>query len=156
MTVFFVKRIELPCSQHSCFAPNVPLAGVAPLVAETWMQHSSSVCLVPGETIFEAETLCEDVAGFYDIFSVNSKISFYSLNPPPSSDHPEGFERICERLTVLSALRELNHCEKLDHRILIATTFEALLGQCPLYEQIEKTEYVLTKNSSVSYEKALQ
>ena len=28
-----------------------------------------------------------------------------------------------------------------------------LLGQCPLYEQIEKTEYVLTKNSSISYEK---
>jgi len=148
-----VKRIELPGSQKSCFAPNLIPQGVSPLTADTWLGLSSPVCVVLGENIFEAETLCEDISAFTDLFSNLTNPNFYSFNASPPPDHPEAFDRICERLSLLSALRELEGMENQNQQILIATTFEALLGSCPLYGEIQNTEHVLTKNSFFSYQK---
>ena len=60
------------------------------------------------------------------------KFRFHLFDEAPESTHPDAFDKICERTSVLSILSE-PFGEK-NSRLIIATTPEALRSPCPMLE----------------------
>ena len=111
------------------------------------------VAVIIGETLSEAETKCEDIAALSEAIHPNEKIDFHCFDKTPNPDHPDSFERTCERLSLLSALRRIDELKENDSRVIVATTFDALLGPCPIIEDAQKSEIVVRPDSDLSFDK---
>jgi len=148
-----VKRIELPSSTASLFIPNCPSQGSTFLLTDIWERYGQVVAVIIGETLSEAETKCEDIAALSEAIHPNEKIDFHCFDKTPNPDHPDSFDRTCERLSLLSALRRIDELKENDSRVIVATTFDALLGPCPIIEDAQKSEIVVRPDSDLSFDK---
>jgi len=77
------------------------------------------------------------------------------FDEPPSTEHPDAFERICDRLAVLSALGELSKKERVSSEsslLLLATTPESILAPCPSVESHEKNELIVRKGEKLPFQ----
>ena len=111
----------------------------------------SKVAIVLGETLSDAENKCEDIAAILETISLNQKVEFHSLDTLQQQDHPDAFDKFCERISLLSELRSLNLTNKSKTQLLVATTPNALLGPCPILEHAEKAEVCIQSGSVLSY-----
>ena len=139
-----MKRIELPESQESRFIPNCPRQAESAIIADHWLKSKHWVAVVVGETLPDAENKCEDIAALFEVLSPKSTLSFQCFDQSPLPDHPDAFDRTCDRLTLLSLLRAIEGKAVAENYILIATTFEALLGKCPILEKTEDSELLIS------------
>ena len=148
-----MKKIELPSSQSSLFAPNCPSQGASFLIADYWLKYSLPVTVVIGETLSEAEAKCEDIAALVEAVLPDEKIDFHCFDKTPQPDHPDAFDRTCERLSILSALRKIKSSGEGAVRIIVASTFDALLGACPILEHAQNSEISVRAGMDLSFEK---
>jgi transcription-repair coupling factor (superfamily II helicase) len=148
-----VKRIELPQSQESRFIPNCPRQAESAIIADHWLKSKHWVAVVVGETLPDAENKCEDIAALFEVLSPKSSLSFQCFDQSPLPDHPDAFDKTCDRLTLLSLLRSIERKAVAENYILIATTFEALLGKCPILEKTEGSELLISCGHELSFDK---
>ena len=148
-----MKRIELPESQESRFIPNCPRQAESAIIADHWLKSKHWVAVVVGETLPDAENKCEDIAALFEVLSPKSTLSFQCFDQSPLPDHPDAFDRTCDRLTLLSLLRAIKGKAVAENYILIATTFEALLGKCPILEKTEDSELLISCGDELSFDK---
>ena len=111
------------------------------------------VAIVIGETLSEAETKCEDISALVEAVLPDEKIDFHCFDKIPGSDHPDAFDRTCERLSILSALRKIKVTDGGEARIIVASTFDALLGACPILEHAQNSEVSVRPGMDLSFEK---
>ena len=147
-----MKKIEPPGSLKSTFIPNCPSQAAIAVVADLWIDKKCRVAIVIGESLPDAENKCEDIAAFAEAFYPCTALDFHSFDYPPGSDHPDAFERNCERISLLSSLREVSSKQPDTDRILIATTLEALLGPCPTLEVTEAEELIIQCGKELPYD----
>ena len=148
-----MRRIELPITEPSLFVPNLPRQAVAPLVVDMWCLKSMPVCIVLGDTISEAEELGEDITALAEALTPSVEYEFLLFDDPPTTDHPDFHERVCDRLSVLSSLKSVEKPIYSNKKWVIATTLEAILASCPIVEEQSKTEIILTSGDLYSFEK---
>ena len=84
------------------------------------------------ESITKAESWAEDITGIAEQICPDVNFRFHLFDEAPESTHPDAFDKICERTSVLSILSE-PFGEK-NSRLIIATTPEALRSPCPMLE----------------------
>ncbi len=119
-------------------------------MASMFYEYDGSTCIILGDTLDEAEELGEDVAALSETLT-SKKVSFHLFDRTPSTDHPEFFERTCNRLSILSELRNRN-----ESSMVISTTLDAILGSCPVIEQKEKSDILLERGKKYSFQKLLE
>ena len=146
-----MKKIELPSSLGSLHVPNCPPQAALALFIDHWRTQKQPVGLVIGESLPDAENKCEDIAALYEGFYPGCKVDFHTFDKQVSPDNPDAFEKACDRLTLLSALRsvDLNNTDATP--ILVATTMDALLGSCPMLQDCEDSQITLTSGKDYSY-----
>ena len=83
------------------------------------------------ESITKAESW-GDITGIAEQICPKENFRFHLFDEAPESTHPDAFDRICERTSVLSLLGQLKGETK--DRLIIATTPEALRSACPILE----------------------
>ena len=146
-----MKRVVIPKGIPAKFAHSFPESATAALAANHIAQTNSSLSILVEESIPKAEEWGEDVASFLENLYPEKKTYFYLFDSSPDPNHPDAFERICERLTVLSQLINQNIDE--NSNILIATTPEAIVGPCPKHEKKKKSEISLQVGQECEFEK---
>ena len=72
------------------------------------------------ESITKAESWAEDITGIAEQICPDVNFRFHLFDEAPESTHPDAFDKICERTSVLSILSE-PFGEK-NGRLIIATT----------------------------------
>ena len=147
-----MRRIKPPDSLESCFIPNCPTPAATALVADQWLRERQPVLVVPGETLPDAENKCEDIAAIVETISPEITIGFYLFDRTQGPDQPDAFDKMCERLSLLSSLTKINNRKFKDQLLIIATTFEALLGPCPILEKTIQSEVIIRSGSELSYD----
>lgn len=146
-----MKRIEPPSSIGSCFVPNCPSQAVLALFADLWKKNSCPVAIVIGETLADAENKCEDISDIAGtLFS--TPVNFHTFYRSQASGDPDSFDRTCERISLLSSLRDVSALATQPAHILVATTFDALLGPCPILENAEQAELLIKSGAQLSYQ----
>ena len=151
-----MKKIELPSSLGSLHVPNCPPQAALALFVDYWRLHKQPVGLVVGESLPGAENKCEDIAALYEGFYPGCKVDFHTFDKQVSPDNPDAFEKACDRLTLLSALRSVDLNNKEVNPILVATTMDALLGTCPLLHDCEDSQISLLPAKDYSYQQFSQ
>ena len=151
-----MKKIELPSSLGSLHVPNCPPQAALALFVDYWRLHKQPVGLVVGESLPDAENKCEDIAALYEGFYPGCKVDFHTFDKQVSPDNPDAFEKACDRLTLLSALRSVDLNNKEVNPILVATTMDALLGTCPLLHDCEDSQITLASAKDYSYQQFSQ
>ena len=147
-----MKRIEPPGSLGTLFIPNCPSHASSIIFADIWAQKKYPVAVVIGQTLPDAENKCEDIAGLTESICPQLGVRYHSFDQAPGPNHPDAFEKVCDRLSLLSSLREISVKESKSSFLLVATTFEALLGPCPMLEQTAANERIIRSGSSLSYD----
>ena len=147
-----MRRIKPPDSLESCFIPNCPTPAATALVADQWLRERQPVLVVLGETLPDAENKCEDIAAIVETISPEITIGFYLFDRTQGPDQPDAFDKMCERLSLLSSLTKINNRKFKDQLLIIATTFEALLGPCPILEKTIQSEVIIRSGSELSYD----
>ncbi|MGB1126824.1 MAG: transcription-repair coupling factor [Opitutales bacterium] len=92
-----------------------------------------------------ASLLAGEMRHYSDWEPSNLDILHFPEDPPPDIDASRRDDRICERLSVLSALTQGSR-----HRIIIATP-EALLGPCSERKLFESSQITLQVGESIDY-----
>ncbi len=146
-----MKRIEPHDSLESCFIPNCPTPAATALVADQWIRGRYPVVIVLGETLPDAENKCEDIAAIVETILPGVTIGFHLFDRTQGPDQPDAFDKTCERLSLLSSLRKINTSRSNDYLSLIATTFEALLGPCPILEKTIESEVIIKSGMELCY-----
>ena len=146
-----MKRIEPPNSLESCFIPNCPTPAATALVADQWVRGRYPAVVVLSETLPDAENKCEDIAAIVETILPGTTIGFHLFDRTQDLDQPDAFDKTCERLSLLSSLRKIKFSQSKDHLFLIATTFEALLGPCPILEKTVESEALIKSGMELSY-----
>ena len=95
----------------------------------------------------------EDLAALSEYLSPETKICFHLYDEIPESNHPDAFDRNCERATVLSLLRHLQNQSDLNQRLIIGTTPEALCASCPILEESHRSEIVVHRGTELNFSK---
>jgi len=137
-----VKRVLIPGEVPSTFIHSLPEAATPALAANFLANQGNSIAILVEESIPKAEEWGEDVAAFLESFDSQKKIEFHLFDCVPESNHPDAFERICDRLTILSSLMRSN--QQRNYQLLIATTPEALISACPKYKHQKESELILS------------
>jgi transcription-repair coupling factor (superfamily II helicase) len=96
-----------------------------------------------------AAELAAEVRTYADWNETQLEILHFPEDPPPDIDAHRRLDRICERLSVLSALLQAGP------RLLIATP-EALLGPCPEKDAFQRHQIQLKVGDSADYGQLLQ
>ena len=122
------------------------------LFTDIWGQKKCPVAIVVGETLSDAENKCEDISAITEALYPNFKVCFHSFDLSPGPGHPDSFDKTCERLSLLSALREVSDTKNILSHILVATTFEALLGPSPILEKTQDAELLIESGAELSYD----
>ena len=144
-----VKKVLIPKGIESTFIHSLPESATAALAANLLVENGHSIAILVEESMPKAEEWGEDIAVFIENLQTKGKVEFYLFDNAPKSNHPDAFDKICDRSTVLSSL--LRKGKKDSDIILISTTPEALTGRCTKYEQHIKTELTLTKGQEYDF-----
>ncbi len=146
-----MKKVVIPKGATATFIHSLPESATPALAANYLASHGHRVAVLVEENIPKAEEWGEDIAAFMENLNPEKKVHFFLFDSPPENNHPDAFEKICDRLTVLSALlrRDLDK----NSQILIATTPEALISPCPQQKLQKKSELVLKVGMEIEFEK---
>lgn len=146
-----MKRVLIPKEVPGTFIHSLPESATAALAANFLVNQGNGVAILVEENIPKAEEWGEDVAAFLESFNPNQKIEFHLFDCVPESNHPDAFEKICDRLTILSSLLRSNSKKK--PQLLIATTPEALVSRCPKYQYQKESELILRQGQEHQFDK---
>ena len=144
-----MKRILLPEKANATFYPSLPESAHACLTANTWIKSGNSCLVLLAESITRAEYLGEDIAGIAEKICPERNFRFHLFDEAPESTHPDAFDRICERTSVLSLLGELKDDSK--EWLIIATTPEALRSPCPVLDRNLDSEIKVTTGEEIDF-----
>ena len=143
-----MKKVVIPKGATATFIHSLPESATPALAANFLASKGHKVANLIEESIPKAEEWGEDIAAFLESLNPQKKIEFFIFDCPPENNHPDAFEKICDRLTILSAL--LRNGSEQDSQILIATTPEALVSPCPQQKLQQESE--LTLKAGMEYE----
>ena len=137
-----MKRVLIPREVPATFIHSLPEAATSALAANFLTDQGHSIAILVEESIPKAEEWGEDVAAFMESLNPDQKVEFHLFDSVPDPNHPDAFEKICERMTILSSL--IRTSPKRNHLLLLATTPEALVSPCPKNERQKKSELFLS------------
>ena len=146
-----MKRVLIPREVPATFIHSLPEAATSALAANFLTDQGHSIAILVEESIPKAEEWGEDVAAFMESLNPDQKVEFHLFDSVPDPNHPDAFEKICERMTILSSL--IRTSPKRNHLLLIATTPEALVSPCPKHERQKKSELILSAGQEYEFEK---
>ena len=144
-----MKRILLPQKVNATFFPLLPESAHACLTANDWINGGNPCLVLLSESISKAESWGEDIAGIVEQICPEENFRFHLFDETPVSTHPDAFDRICERSSVLSLLGELKDGAK--ERLIIATTPEALRSPCPVLKHNLDSEIKVTTREEIDF-----
>lgn len=150
-----MKRLFLPENIYSLFLSNFPEQAIAPWVASHWIDEKSSVILILDETLTQAEIKGEDLTSILRELNQDLEVEFYLFDNSPLPDHPDAFDKQCERLSLLSRLISIKTTSSPENQkvIIISSTPEYIFGACPKVSTIADSELVLFPGKSENFEK---
>ena len=119
------EKIKLPESK-SKIHPLISRSGHACIAAETWLKEGSKCLVLLSDSIASAEEWGEDVIRLAEMFSPEDQFLLHLFDEIPETNHPDAFERNCERANVLSLLCDINESSSGKTKLVLATTPEAL------------------------------
>lgn len=128
------KKPETPSTQHTLYH-GVCTEARAPLLYSLAQSAATHTTIALVANLRRAQELAAEI-GTYTTWAsakVPLQVLYFPEDPPPDIDALRRADRICDRLTVLSALLSPPQ----GKRLLIATP-EALLGVCPEKDAFEK------------------
>ena len=146
-----MKRILLPQKVNATFFPSLPDSAHACLTANDWVRGGNPCLVLLSESISKAESWAEDVAGIVEQICPEENFRFHLFDETPVSTHPDAFDRICERSSVLSLLGELKEGAK--DKLIIATTPEALRSPCPVLKHNLDSEIKVITGEEINFSK---
>ena len=150
-----MKRVVIPSGRDAMFLHGAPEAATAILAADFIYKAKPKVVILLTESIPKAEEWAEDVAAFLESAKPDSRIRMHLFDEPPSTENPDAFDRICDRLAVLSALGELSNKERASSEssiLLLAATPESILAPCQSVESHEKNELIVRQGEKLSFQ----
>ena len=106
-------------SAKAVFYPSLPESAHGCLVANTWLESGNQCLLLITESIIKAESWGEDVAGIAEQLSPGLAVRFHLFDEAPDSTHPDAFDRICERTSVLSFLGQFTQSGKSREKLIV-------------------------------------
>ena len=149
-----MKRIFLPESISASFFPNFPEQTVTLWAASNWNKQQSRVIVVLDESLAQAEEKGDDLTAIHKTLYPDNLVEFYLWEKAPDLDHPEAFEKECDRISLLSKLlsmkADLKNIKK--QLIIISATPESILGSCPKPNDIEDSEVSLSSGKSINFQ----
>ena len=151
-----MKRISLPSSAKAFFYPSFPESAHACLVANEWLKSGNQCLVLITESITKAESWGEDVAGITEQLSPGLTFRFHLFDEAPDNRHPDAFDRICERTSVLSLLGQFTQAGKGQEKLIIATTPEALRSPCPIFEHNRDSELKISTGEEIDFSRLPQ
>ena len=150
-----MKRVVIPSGRDAMFLHGVPEAATAILAADHIYKSKPKVVILLTESIPKAEEWAEDVAAFLESVELGLQIRLHLFDEPPSIEHPDAFERICDRLAVLSVLGEISDKDRGSSEnsiLLLAATPESILAPCPSVESYAKNEVTVRQGEKLSFQ----
>ena len=145
-----MKRIQVPSKSTGIFFPSLPEATFAAILSEQWIKQKSKILIVVSDSLTDAEILCEDIASLTQLHcSKKLSLELYLLEEDPVLSNPDSFDKSCSKLSLLSALMELEHSE--NQRIIIASTPDGILAPCCPKEEKAKTQISIHKGMTLDF-----
>ena len=146
-----MNRIYLPASAKAKFYPSLPESAHAALIASEWLKSGNQCLLLLTESITKAELWGEDVAGITEQLLPEASIRLHLFDEMPDSSHPDSFERMCERVSVLSLLGDNCKTNKEKEYLIISSTPEALRSPCPIFERNREVEIEISTGQEINF-----
>ena len=78
-------------------------------------------------------------------------VRFHLFDEAPDSTHPDAFDRICERTSVLSLLGQFTQSGENREKLIIATTPEALRSPCPIFKHNRDSELKISAGEEIEF-----
>jgi len=149
-----MKRLCLPECITALHFPNFPEQAIAPWVASNLSKQQSSVIIILDESLAQAEEKGEDLTAILKSLFQDITLEFYLWGQAPSPDHPDAFEKECDRIALLSKLLSIKTSPRLVKKslIIISATPETILGSCPQPGRISDNEIELSSGKSINFE----
>ena len=149
-----MKRVCLPESIPSLHFPNFPEQAIAPWAASNWAKQQNAVIFILDESLARAEEKGEDLTAIQKSLFKDLTVEFYLWDKAPSPDHPEAFEKECDRIALLSKLLSIKSSPQSGKKSLtiISATPESILAPCPRPENISDNEVELSSGKSINFE----
>ena len=145
-----MKRIQVPSKSTGIFFPSLPESTFAAILSEQWIKQKSKILIVVSDSLTDAEILCEDIASLTQLHcSKKLSLELYLLEEDPVLSNPDSFDKSCSKLSLLSALMELEHSE--NQRIIIASTPDGILAPCCPKEEKAKTQISIHKGMTLDF-----
>ncbi|HAV12621.1 MAG TPA: transcription-repair coupling factor [Opitutae bacterium] len=134
------------CTASDSLFHGVSVEARAALIAGCLKQtaHSVSITLVADPR--RAQELTSEVETYINWAGQTVEILHFPEDPTPDIDARRRADRICDRLTVLSALLRPS-----THKRLLVATPEALFGLCPIRQQFEADQIKLRVGEEHSF-----
>ena len=98
-----MKKVVIPKGATATFIHSLPESATSALAANYLASHGHRVAVLVEENIPKAEEWGEDIAAFMENLNPEKKVQFFLFDSPPENNHPDAFEKICDRLTSPSA-----------------------------------------------------
>ena len=146
-----MKRITLPTEANAEYIPSFPESGHACFCANSWLAGKRPCLIIISESISKAESWGEDIAAFVEQLMPEINLRLHLFDEAPVDDHPDAFERNCERASVLSLLHEIKESYSPNEKLIISTTPEALRSPCPILEDTQKSEIRIIKGQEENF-----
>ena len=146
-----MKRISLPAYANANFYPSLPESAHAALISSEWLKSGNQCLLLLTESITKAELWGEDVAGITEQLLPEASIRLHLFDETPDSSHPDAFERMCERVSVLSLLGDNCKTNKEKEYLIISSTPEALRSPCPIFERNREVEIEISTGQEIDF-----
>ena len=99
-----MKRVLFPKEERAIFFPSVPESINPLLLANSIAKELPKVVIMIDASITQSEKLGEDACALLEFIQPKQKIDFLLFDEIPESNHPEAFERHCDRISALSQL----------------------------------------------------
>ena len=163
-----MKRVLLPPDRDATFLHGVPEAASAAMAADFLLGPDiPPVAILLAEDSSRAEEWGEDVAAFLQATRPGVPLRLHIFEEPPGPDHPDAFERLCDRLAVLAALGNATQeapTAKISEEpqssaqpattlpLLVAATPEALLAPCPTAGSYAENELTLRPGDRLPFQ----
>ena len=145
-----MKRIRIPPKEKGFFHPSLPKASYPAIIFGQWLNTKSPILIVVGSSLSETEVVAEDITALAELHQQNRKqFEFHLLEENPSDSHPEGFERNCNKLSLLSSLIKGRATD--DIQTIIAATPESLLAPCPSKKEKKENQMVISRGMELDF-----
>ena len=132
-----MKRIKIPNNQKGYFFPSLPSAAHSFVIANQWISSNCPILVLVGSSISAVETLAEDIISILkQNFREQQDYALHLLEEETNESHPDAFERKCSKLSLLSALIDIQN--ETPSRTVIASTPDGILSPCPIITEKKK------------------